>query len=142
MRTTFLRDLGAFMWLLHDDAAQSKYPLRVLYWRLWPAMQQQQYAVLWQQQLPVGYVNWAWLTSELSATYRESPCVIREADWVGGDQLWFMELLAQPHALQTLMQFVSLQFDAGTLAQWHDVRAGQPLRVRSLRFPRREKVDG
>ena len=68
--------------------------------------------------------------------------MIREADWVGGNQLWFMELLAQPHALQTLMQFVSLQFDAGTLAQWHDVRAGQPLRARSLRFPRREKVDG
>lgn len=112
MQEHFLRDLGAFMALLEDAPVQQQYPLRVLYMRLWPAMQHQHYELMWQDGHPVAYVNWAWLTAETSVTYRDTQCLLTEADWVAGDQLWFMELIAKNGSLLAKDGFEALrQYD-------------------------------
>lgn len=121
MHAHFLRDLGAFMVLLEDAAVQQQYPLRVLYMRLWPAMQHQQYDILWQDFEPVAFVNWAWLTKQTSETYRDTQCLLADSEWTAGDQLWFMELIAKHGALAPLVQRVGRLLGHGIEAQWHDV---------------------
>jgi hemolysin-activating ACP:hemolysin acyltransferase len=135
MHAHFLRDLGAFMALLEDAPVQQQYPLRVLYMRLWPAMQHQQYELMWQGGHPVAYVNWAWLTPETSVTYRDTQCLLTEADWVAGDQLWFMELIAKNGSLLALVQLLARRFKRGTEVQWHEVTLQGPVVHKSMRLP-------
>jgi hemolysin-activating ACP:hemolysin acyltransferase len=137
VQENFLRDLGAFMVLLENAPVQQQYPLRVLYMRLWPAMQHQHYELMWQDGHPVAYVNWAWLTPETSVTYRDTQCLLTESDWVGGDQLWFMEIIAQKQALLALMQNLSHRFTAGAQAQWHEVSLDESTVHRTIHLPRR-----
>ena len=134
----FLRDLGVFMALLEDAPVQQQYPLRVLYMRLWPAMQHQHYELIWQDGHPVAYVNWAWLTPETSVTYRDTQCLLTEADWVAGDQLWFMEIIAQKQAMVPLLQSLSLRFASGVRAQWHEVSPHGPATHRVMHLPARK----
>ncbi len=138
MHAHFLRDLGAFMALLEDAPVQQQYPLRVLYMRLWPAMQQQQYELMWQDGHPVAYVNWAWLTQRMSASYRDTQCLLAEADWVAGEQLWFMEIIAHKKAMVPLMQSLSYRFASGARAQWHEINPHGPARHHVLRLPDRK----
>ncbi len=135
MQEHFLRDLGAFMALLEDAPVQQRYPLRVLYMRLWPAMQHQQYELMWQDGHPVAYVNWAWLTLETSVTYRDTQCLLTEADWVAGDQLWFMEIIAVKENLMPFLKRLRHRFSSGIQAHWHEVRAHHAVICKSIRLP-------
>lgn len=139
MHAHFLRDLGAFMALLEDAPVQQQYPLRVLYMRLWPAMQHHHYELMWQDDRPVAYVNWAWLTSSTSASYRDTQCMLAEADWVAGDQLWFMELIAKNGSLLSFVQRLTKQFDNSIEVQWHEVSLQGPLVHKTMRLPHRWK---
>ncbi len=135
MQEHFLRDLGAFMALLEDAPVQQRYPLRVLYMRLWPAMQHQQYELMWQDGHPVAYVNWAWLTLETSVTYRDTQCLLTEADWVAGDQLWFMEIIAVKENLMPFLKRLRHRFSSDIQAHWHEVRAHHAVICKSIRLP-------
>lgn len=125
------------MVLLEDAPVQQQYPLRVLYMRLWPAMQHQHYELMWRDGHPVAYVNWAWLTHATSHTYRDTQCMLTETDWTAGEQLWFMEIIAQKGTLLPLLQTLSHRFAVGVQAQWHEVTTQGPAVHRVLRLPRR-----
>jgi cytolysin-activating lysine-acyltransferase len=135
MQEHFLRDLGAFMALLEDAPVQQRYPLRVLYMRLWPAMQHQHYELMWQDGHPVAYVNWAWLTLETSVTYRDTQCLLTETDWVAGDQLWFMEIIAAKENLMPFLKRLRHRFSSGIQGHWHEVRAHHAVICKSIRLP-------
>jgi len=134
-RDTLLRDLGAFMVLLERAPVQQRYPLRFLYTRLWPPLQTQQYLLQWQDQRPLAFVTWAWLTPETSAHYRIHRHVLQATDWNAGDQLWFMEIIADHTQLLPLMQAVRQRLPPRTLAQWHRVTASGQVQHHSLRLP-------
>ncbi len=125
------------MVLLEDAPVQQQYPLRVLYMRLWPAMQHQHYELMWRNGHPVAYVNWAWLTCATSHTYRDTQCMLNEADWIAGEQLWFMELIAKNGELLSLMQRLSYLFAQGIEVQWHDVNWHGPSIHKTMRLPRK-----
>lgn len=137
MHAHFLRDLGAFMALLEDAPVQQQYPLRVLYMRLVPAMQHQHYELIWRDGHPVAYVNWAWLTHATSYKYRQSQCMLNETDWTAGEQLWFMEIIAQKGDLMPLLQTLSRRFAAGVQAQWHEIRTQGRAKHRTFFLPKR-----
>lgn len=139
MHAHFLRDLGAFMVLLDDAPVQQQYPLRVLYMRLVPAMQHQHYELMWRDGHPVAYVNWAWLTRATSHTYRDTQCMLTEADWVAGDQLWFMEMIAKKGSLLAFVQRLAQQFVKNIEVQWHEVNLQGPFVHKTMRFPNHRK---
>jgi hemolysin-activating ACP:hemolysin acyltransferase len=130
-----MRDLGAFMVLLEHAPVQQRYPLRVLYTRLWPPLQARQYLVQWQHEQPRAFVCWAWLSAEVSQRYHATRCTLADTDWVGGDQLWFMEIIADDAHLLGLMRDLRQRLPPGAHAQWHRVSVTGRLEHHSMRLP-------
>ncbi|MEL6353883.1 MAG: toxin-activating lysine-acyltransferase [Cyanobacteria bacterium J06627_28] len=67
---------------------------------------------------PVGFVNWAWLTDELSRKYSTGQYTLALDEWQGGSQLWFPEFIAPfGHARAMVRDLRSHVFAKGTPAK-------------------------
>ncbi|HBC0989164.1 TPA: toxin-activating lysine-acyltransferase [Morganella morganii] len=100
--------LGASVWLwmhspLHRDA-----PLHALPTLLLPIIKRQQYVLVSEQERPVFFLSWAWMSLDSEARYLTLPAIhMFETDWGSGDRMWFCDWIApfgHTRAMNTLMR--------------------------------------
>lgn len=123
-RTDFLRwmeDLGAVMLLLQQAPLQQRYPLGLMRTRLLASLWHQQYRLYWRDAMPVGFINWAWLSAARSEEYRATQCTLQAEDWVDGDHLWITEIIADTAVLPRMIQELRALFPSGQALRWHNV---------------------
>ncbi|MDR6394775.1 toxin-activating lysine-acyltransferase [Herbaspirillum seropedicae] len=131
----WMTDFGDILALAQRSKVQAHYPLAILRARVFPSLWTQQYLILRKQGKAVAFINWAWLSEELSERYRDSQCYIGPEQWTSGHCLWFMEMLGSEY-LRELLLALRKTIPRNTLAHWHEIREidGQSGRVRSASF--------
>jgi cytolysin-activating lysine-acyltransferase len=61
---------------------------------LLPALERKQYRIYHKGTKPAGFVTWAWLNDEVEQAYALNARSLRPQNWVSGDHLWFIDLIA------------------------------------------------
>ncbi len=117
----WMQDLGDILWLASRSRVQGRYPLAILRSRVFASLWHGQYRLLRQDGQPVAFLNWAWLSEELSRAYQRAPFHLEPEQWRSGDQLWFMEIMGPSHHLPALIRDLREHIPSGTHARWHEV---------------------
>ncbi|WP_288066000.1 toxin-activating lysine-acyltransferase [Herbaspirillum sp.] len=117
----WMADFGDILALAQRSKVQSHYPLAVLRARVFPSLWTGQYLILRKQGRAVAFLNWAWLSEDLSERYRHSQCYVPPEQWSSGHCLWFMELMGANH-LPELLLALRKTIPRNTLVHWHEIK--------------------
>ena len=87
---------------------------------------------------PVGYVTWAFLTSEVEMQWQSDPTfILHQSEWNEGDRLWFVDLVAQPSYCLDICRLIMLEmFPGQTVA--YSLRRGSNGRMTRVRTWQRD----
>ena len=85
--------LGRIVWLMGHSRHHAAYKVSDIYRLILPAIANYQYRVWDGENNPQGFMIWAWLTDEASENYERGSVHITGQDFVGGNNLWIVELV-------------------------------------------------
>ena len=85
--------LGRRVWLMGHSRHHASYKVSDIYRLILPAIANYQYRVWDGENNPQGFMIWAWLTDEASENYERGSVHITGQDFVGGNNLWIVELV-------------------------------------------------
>ena len=85
--------LGRMVWLMGHSRHHASYKVSDIYRLILPAIANYQYRVWDGENNPQGFMIWAWLTDEASENYERGSVHITGQDFVGGNNLWIVELV-------------------------------------------------
>jgi len=85
-------DQLALLWFA--SPLHGSWPVQLMKTSVVPAVAHQSNLVFSEGPRLVGYISWACLTEENEAKYIANPHQLLLRDWVGGDRLWFIDLIA------------------------------------------------
>jgi len=87
--------LGQIVALLSQSAAHRHVFLSDLEWLLMPPLALRQFSVFRHNDVPVGYVSWAFLSDETEARLKSGTRPrLQPGEWKGGDNLWIVDIVA------------------------------------------------
>lgn len=87
--------LGKITWLWSISKLHRTWPLEVGVNYIIPAIENQQYILLEDQDGNVrGYISWAYLGKEQEKKYILDPNSLQLEDWNSGDRLWFIDIIS------------------------------------------------
>lgn len=86
--------LGAVTWLMMNSPLHRQYTVQELSERVLPSILHNQFRIYEQDNRPIGFVNWAWLTDEVEEKYQTAEYELGFMEWTGGQNLWFPEFIA------------------------------------------------
>ena len=90
-----------------------------------PPLQLDQYKVFRQQNKPVGFVSWAWLTNTTALGYITRQRRLKASDWNKGKQLWVIDVIAENYSPVKIIRYLRNRFEPTVdKAYWH--RAKNP----------------
>jgi len=113
-----MQRLGSISWLMLHSELHCQYRMGDLVDRFMPSLSHDQYRYYEINGQPIGFCNWAWLTDEVEAKVQSSNYVLEPQDWVGGQNLWFMEFIAPfDHARAMVRDLRRNVFEKGTPAK-------------------------
>jgi cytolysin-activating lysine-acyltransferase len=81
------------VWLMGHSRHHASYKVSDIYRLILPAIANYQYRVWDGENNPQGFMIWAWLTDEASENYERGSVHITGQDFVGGNNLWIVELV-------------------------------------------------
>ena len=85
--------LGRMVWLMGHSRHHASYKVSDIYRLILPAIANYQFRVWDGENNPQGFMIWAWLTDEASENYERGSVHITGQDFVGGNNLWIVELV-------------------------------------------------
>jgi cytolysin-activating lysine-acyltransferase len=86
--------LGSATWLWMQSAHHRETPVYALSALLLPAIKYSQFVLAMEQGKPVFYLAWAEMNVDAEARYIKSPLQIQDADWVSGNRIWLLDVIA------------------------------------------------
>jgi cytolysin-activating lysine-acyltransferase len=87
--------IGAVLWLWTHSKIHSEIPIGFLPNLLFPAIVNQQFVLVLEQDQPVFYLSWAYLSEESEYSYIHEPKkLMKFEDWVGGERMWILDWVA------------------------------------------------
>ncbi len=92
--TSNLEILGELCWLYSHSETHADWPIGCLQQWLLPAILHKQLRLYRKDGRPHAFVSWAWMTKEVEEAYVMNTASLQPRDWVGGDRLWFIDLVA------------------------------------------------
>ncbi len=101
--------LGSAVWLWMHGKSHRNLPLHTLPVLLLPAIKYKQFILASENGRPIFYISWANMSLEAEGRYlRQHPVMMREADWISGDRMWFLDWVA-PFGHTRIMHGLLLQ---------------------------------
>ena len=86
---------GMMVWLWMHSSTRWGAPIAALSGLMLPAIKNQQYVLLVENDRPVAYTAWAKLSAEREAAYvRDAYALQTEEDWNSGDRYWITDWIA------------------------------------------------
>lgn len=102
-----------------------------LFDRIFPSLLNGQFRLLAARDRPLAFVNWAWLSDELSEKFSVYGHHLGPDDWASGPNLWFVEIVVREGMMHSLLRDLQHQvFEPGTRARW--IRVGPSGEVRGV----------
>ena len=115
--------LGEVTWLMTQSELHRDWPLAsVVQWVL-PALLNNQYRLYRQNDRPIGYVSWGWLSAEAETGYVQDPSSLQPKDWQSGDRLWLLDWIAPgggTHAIARDLKSKVFPDHVGRALRWKD----------------------
>jgi len=106
--------------------------------RVFPSLLNGQFRLLVQDGRPLSFVNWAWLSPEISAQLLAGRNAIAPDEWQSGPDLWFMEIVARDGLTPALVRDLQKIFPPGTRARWMRIGpSGEVQGIGEVRMPGR-----
>jgi cytolysin-activating lysine-acyltransferase len=87
------RILGAVTWLMMNSELHRKYTIQDISERIIPSVIQGQFRLYEQNERPIGFVNWAFLSYKVEQKYSTASYALEFSEWASGDQLWIPEFI-------------------------------------------------
>jgi cytolysin-activating lysine-acyltransferase len=136
---TKLPMLGPVAWLMMQQGATRHAFLSELEWRVLPPLVLEQAKLYMKDTMPIAFVSWAKLSADAAERFRQPPHRLGPADWMSGDQVWIVDLVAPfGNAAEVLKDLRENVFPSATLRQLAPVPDG-PARV--IDWPPARKVN-
>ena len=133
-----LRLLAPVLELYESSPLHFIQPVQMLFDRVFPSLLNGQFRLLVKNGRPQSFLNWAWLTPQLSAELLAGRPAIGPDEWQSGNELWFMEIVAREGTLDAAIRDAQAQFPPGTRARWMRIGpSGEVQGVGEVRMPAR-----
>jgi hemolysin-activating ACP:hemolysin acyltransferase len=117
-------------------------PVQMFFDRVFPSLLNGQFRLLAKGGTPQSFVNWAWLSPELSAELVAGRPAIAPDQWSSGPELWFMEIVARDGRTADVVRDLLGVFPPGTRARWMRVGpSGEVQGVGEVRMPGKASGD-
>ncbi|MCG8653682.1 MAG: toxin-activating lysine-acyltransferase [Pirellulales bacterium] len=120
--------LGHALWVMSQSPAHRYLFLADMEWALMPPVALGQFRLWRENNMPVGFATWAYLSEEAEARALEGVQRLKPTDWKSGDRLWLMELITpfggRENALEDLKTNIFKGATVKTFAP--DPEAGKP----------------
>ena len=130
--------LAAVLDLYESSPLHFIQPVQMMFDRIFPSLLNGQYRLLMKGERPLSFVNWAWLTPELSQQLLDGRAAIAPDQWTGGRELWFMEIVARDGMMPSLVRDLQSVFPPGTRARWLRIGpSGEVQGIGEVRMPGR-----
>lgn len=91
---TNLATLGEVVWLMAHSDLHRNWPIESIFQWVVPALMHKQCRLYRSEGKPVGYVAWAYLSTEVEEAYVLNTRSLQPKDWTSGDRLWIIDLIA------------------------------------------------
>jgi len=132
-----LKVLPAVLELLETSPLHYLHGVEFLFNRIFPSLLNGQFRLLVKEGKPVAFVNWAWLSDAVSEKFSHYGHQLGPTDWRGGDNLWFVEIVARDGMMQPLIRDLQhAVFTPGTRGRWVRVGPSGELKgVGEIRMP-------
>jgi hemolysin-activating ACP:hemolysin acyltransferase len=128
--------LAAVLDLYESSPLHFIQPVQMMFDRIFPSLLNGQYRLLMKGERPLSFVNWAWLTPELSQQLLDGRAAIAPDQWTGGRELWFMEIVARDGMMPSLVRDLQSVFPPGTHARWLRIGpSGEVQGIGEVRMP-------
>jgi cytolysin-activating lysine-acyltransferase len=126
-----LRLMPPVLELLETSPLHYLHTVQFLFDRIFPSLVNGQFRLLMRQGRPMAFVNWAWLSDELSDKFSVYGQNLGPGDWNCGPNLWFAEIVVRDGMMHALIRDLQRNvFPRGTRARW--VRVGPSGEVRGV----------
>ncbi len=76
-----------------------------------PPLELGQYEVFREQNKPVGFVSWAWLTNTTAFGYITRQRRLKSSDWNKGNQLWVIDVIAENYSPIKIIRYLRNKFE-------------------------------
>lgn len=98
--------LGPVTWLMLQQPHTRHTLLSELEWRVIPALMRDQAKLYMRDGLPIAYVSWAKLSSQVAQRFRTPPHQLSYTDWDSGEEIWLVDIVTPFGGLQQVMDDV------------------------------------
>lgn len=89
-----LADLGKISWLWMNSRLHAPWSTQAMMRNVIPPISHGQCRILVENEFPVAYASWAYLSEEAERRYILQPSQIRLEDWTSGNRLWFIDYVS------------------------------------------------
>lgn len=119
------QDFCDIVMLMANSSTHKNFTVSDLMRVVLPPVQLDQYKVFREQNKPVGFVSWAWLTSTSAFGYVTRQRRIQPSDWNTGNQLWIIDVIADGYSPIKIIRYLRDKFECvGGVekAYWHTLK--------------------
>lgn len=113
-----LQLLGGITWLMLQSPQYRHCTIEELEVRILPSLTLDQFRYYEIDGQPIGFVNWAYLSTEAAEKYQQGDDQLLPPEWQSGDQLWCIDFISPFNYDQSIFDDLSQSiFPSGTTAK-------------------------
>jgi cytolysin-activating lysine-acyltransferase len=98
--------LGIASWLWMNSQLHSNWTIRMLSVNIIPAIQLNQFSILFQNNIPFAFCSWAYLDDAAEVKYIKNSNSLQKEDWNSGDNVWFIDGLSPFGGIKNLTYYL------------------------------------
>ncbi|MFM8754615.1 MAG: toxin-activating lysine-acyltransferase [Phenylobacterium sp.] len=121
--------LGEIVWLMTQSPPHKQMFIGDLEWFCMPAILLEQYRIFYGPNSPAAVAFWASVSEETDARLAAGGGKLRADEWLGGDSLWLMELVAPFGGHDEILKDLSVNLFGGRPFKFHAVGSDGQRRI-------------
>ncbi|OOY18671.1 hypothetical protein BMI86_19995 [Thioclava sp. DLFJ5-1] len=123
-QTSQVAMLGEMTWLYSMSELHRTWPVGSIHQWLLPALLHNQFKIFRRDGRPVGLLTWARMSKDVETAYVRNTRSLQPKDWVSGDRLWLLDLIAPFGDGKRIIQHIRHEIFARDVARFLRVRKG------------------
>jgi cytolysin-activating lysine-acyltransferase len=85
---------GSISWLMLHSPMHRYLFISDYEWLVMPALQLKQFKIIRQDNIPIAYVSWAYVTEETESRIKQGTPKLAPHEWNKGDRIWIIDVIA------------------------------------------------
>lgn len=98
--------LGMVSWLWMNSQLHSNWSVKMLSINVLPAIENNQFSILFQNDIPYAFCTWAFFSDTVELKYIQDSNSLQKDDWKSGENIWFIDGLSPFGGIKHLTYFL------------------------------------